>query len=77
MTRPTIPPDNPAPRLGYTIAEFCRAVGISVSHYYDLRAAGLAPRTMTGLGTRQIISVEEARRWCAERTDAGNPQEAA
>jgi hypothetical protein len=67
---------NDPPRLGYSVAEFCRAVGISISHLYELRTAGRAPRTMAGLGTRQIISIDEARRWCAERTEAGNQTEA-
>jgi hypothetical protein len=58
------------PRLGYSVKEFCAAVGISISYYYELKRAGLAPRTMQDLGSRQIISVDEARRWCAERTEA-------
>lgn len=66
---PTILPGAP-PRLGYSIPEFCAAVGISVSYFYELRQAGLAPRTMQGLGVRQIISVEEGQRWCRERTEA-------
>jgi hypothetical protein len=58
------------PLLGYSIKEFCEAVGISVAFFYELRQAGLAPRCMKGLGTRQIISVEEAQRWCRERTES-------
>ena len=57
------------PLLGYSIREFCRAVGISVAYFYELKQAGLAPRTMD-LGSRQIISVEEAQKWCRERTEA-------
>ena len=53
--------------LGYSIREFCGAVGISVSYFYELKQAGLAPRTMK-LGSRRIISVEEAQKWCRERT---------
>jgi predicted DNA-binding transcriptional regulator AlpA len=55
--------------LGYSIREFCGAVGISVSYFYELKQAGLAPRTMK-LGSRRIISVEEAQKWCRERTEA-------
>ena len=57
------------PFLGYSIREFCSAVGISVSYFYELKQAGLAPRTMN-LGNRRIISVEEAQKWCRERTEA-------
>jgi len=55
--------------LGYSIQEFCTAVGISLSFFYELKQAGLAPRTMK-LGSRRIISVEEAQKWCRERTEA-------
>jgi len=59
-----------APRLlGYSIQEFCTAVGISISFFYELKQAGLAPRAMN-LGARRIISVEEAQKWCRERTEA-------
>jgi len=57
------------PLLGYSIQEFCAAVGISLSFFYELKKAGLAPRAMK-LGTRRIISVEEAQKWCRERTEA-------
>jgi predicted DNA-binding transcriptional regulator AlpA len=57
------------PLLGYSIQEFCTAVGISLSFFYELKQARLAPRAMK-LGTRRIISVEEAQNWCRERTEA-------
>ena len=57
------------PLLGYSIQEFCTAVGISLSFFYELKQAGLAPRAMK-LGTRRIISAEEAQKWCRERTEA-------
>ena len=41
----------------------------SVAYFYELKQAGLAPRTMN-LGSRRIISVEEAQKWCRERTEA-------
>ena len=72
----SMPPASPLPYqgrvpplLGYSIREFCGAVGISVSYFYELKQAGLAPRTMK-LGSRRIISVEEAQKWCRERTEA-------
>jgi predicted DNA-binding transcriptional regulator AlpA len=64
---------GPPLKLGLSIKEFCDAVGISVSYFYELKSAGLAPRMMK-FGVRWIISVDEARRWCAERTKASNPQ---
>jgi hypothetical protein len=69
----------PPARLGYTVSEFCTAVGISISFYYELQAAGRGPRVMQGLGARKIISVAEAERWCRERTASSDadPQEAA
>jgi predicted DNA-binding transcriptional regulator AlpA len=59
-----------APPLGYSIREFCKAVGISVSLFYELQASGLAPRTMALAKRRKIIAIEEAQRWCRERTEA-------
>jgi hypothetical protein len=67
-------PPSPPPRLGYSIAEFCTALGISQAYYYELKKAGRGPREMA-FGTRRIISVEEAIRWCAEQTGANNPLE--
>jgi predicted DNA-binding transcriptional regulator AlpA len=61
------------PILAYSIKEFCKAVGISVSYFYELKHANLAPRTIK-LGARQIISVEEAQAWCKERTEASQFQ---
>jgi transcriptional regulator with XRE-family HTH domain len=55
------------PKLGLSIAEFCEAVGISQAYYFELKRGSRAPREMA-LGTRRIISIDEARRWCAELT---------
>jgi hypothetical protein len=68
-TGPSLYQGRAPPLLGYSIREFCGAVGISVSYFYELKQAGLAPRTMK-LGNRRIISVEEAQKWCRERTEA-------
>ena len=65
-----IPLGARAPPLGYSIREFCKAVGISVSLFYELQASGLVPRTMALGKRRKIIAIEEAQRWCRERTEA-------
>jgi hypothetical protein len=57
--------------LGYSVAEFCEAHDISIGFFYELRKRGLGPRVMK-LGTRTLISAEEAARWRAERTAASN-----
>ena len=59
----------PLPRLGYSVPEFCEAVGISTAHYYALKKSGLSPREMS-VGSRRIVSFAEAEKWCAERTRA-------
>jgi hypothetical protein len=56
--------------LGYSVAEFCEAHDISIG-FFELRKRGLGPRVMK-LGTRTLISAEEAARWRAERTAASN-----
>jgi hypothetical protein len=58
--------------VAFTIAEFCDAHHISESYYYELRAAGLGPREIQ-LGTRRIISAEDAAAWRAERALAPVP----
>jgi predicted DNA-binding transcriptional regulator AlpA len=56
------------PPLAFSVQEFCALHGISRSYFYLLVQRGLAPRTMR-LGSRVLISVEEATRWRAERTE--------
>src|SRR5437588_543309 len=58
------------PRLAYSLKEFCQAAGISLAFYYELKNSGQAPREIR-LGTRRLISIAEAQRWCAERTAMG------
>jgi len=65
-------PTGPPPRLAYSIREFCAATNISAAFYFELKRAGLGPREMA-LGTRRLISVDEAKRWAAERTAVSNP----
>lgn len=72
-------PTGPPPKLNYSIPEFCKAAGISLAFFYELKREGRTPREIH-LGTRRLISIEEARRWAAEHTNLSNPnnpQEAA
>jgi hypothetical protein len=55
-------------KLGFTIADFCKSVSISISHYFALQARGLGPRTAK-LGSRTIIPIREAERWLAEQVE--------
>ncbi len=59
--------DKPA----YSIAEFCKAHGISRSYFYELDRQGMAPRTMH-LGRRRLVSKEEAARWRELLTERGS-----
>jgi hypothetical protein len=56
-------------RAVYTIPEFCKAHDISYGFFYSMQRNGTGPKTMK-MGTRRVISVEEAARWRAERTAA-------
>jgi predicted DNA-binding transcriptional regulator AlpA len=56
-------------RCVFTIPQFCEAHDISYGHFYKMQRDGTGPRTMK-MGTRRVISVEEAARWRAERTAA-------
>jgi hypothetical protein len=56
-------------RAVYTVAQFLRAHSISRGKFYDMVRKGLGPRMMK-VGTRRMISVEEAARWRAKRTAA-------
>jgi hypothetical protein len=53
----------------YTIAEWCRRHNLSVSFFYKLRAAGLAPRLMK-VGARVLISAAADEAWIADRETA-------
>jgi hypothetical protein len=70
--RPQQPRGPPVPKLGLSIKEFCQAVGISVSFYYELADQGMGPKT-AAFGVRKIISVAEAERWLRERAEANSP----
>jgi hypothetical protein len=62
------PPPQP---LAFSVEEFCRAHGISIGFFYALLKRGEGPEIMK-LGTRTLISAEEAARWRAERTAASS-----
>jgi hypothetical protein len=57
------------PKLALTIPQFCRLHNITVAFFYLLRARGQAPRVMK-VGTRRLISIEEAKRWREVMTEA-------
>jgi hypothetical protein len=57
------PPAEPA---SYSIAAWCKRHGISGSSYYNLRAKGLTPKTMSICGLRRI-SREADVAWIRER----------
>ena len=54
------------PKLGYSVAEFCKAMGISKKLYYELVKAGKGPRSMR-LGRRRVISERAMTDWQRER----------
>lgn len=65
--------DRPFPgvheQAAYNIQQFIKAHDISYGKFYDLLRKGLGPKMMK-IGTRRLISVEEAARWRAERSGA-------
>ena len=48
--------------LAYSVKLFCKAVGISVRHYYELKSRGDGPAE-TSLGGRVLIRADTAGRW--------------
>ena len=66
----------PVPRLGWSVDEFCSAVGISRSTYEKLKRKGLAPREMR-IGWAVRISQLAASEWIAEREGDGTRNKAA
>ena len=55
----------------YSVTQFCKIHDISNGHFYNLVNAGLGPRLMR-LGSRTLITTEEAARWRAERVAASS-----
>ena len=61
--------DTKSPVGSYTISEWCKRHNLSVSFFYKLRAAGLAPRLMK-VGARVLISAAADEAWIADRETA-------
>jgi hypothetical protein len=57
----------------YTIDEFAKAHGVSVSMLYKLWQQGQGPRRMR-VGNRVLVSEEAALRWCRERERAAESE---
>jgi hypothetical protein len=65
-------PTEAVPRLAFSIAEFCAAVGISVSTYARMRAQGAGPREARAWdgSAKVLITRAAADDWIAERARA-------
>jgi hypothetical protein len=59
-----------APRLGYSIDEWCAGYGISRGTFYNMKKARTGPRTIQ-IGTRQIVTVEADQEFRRRRDDVG------
>jgi hypothetical protein len=59
----------PLPHLAFSIAEFCKAFGISPALYWKIKAQGLGPREMR-IGRRVLISPQAASAWGRRRERA-------
>jgi hypothetical protein len=55
------------PKLAMSIGEFCHLHNISHAFFYLLQQRGEGPRVMK-VGSRRLVSVEEAAAWRARRT---------
>ena len=55
------------PKLALTIRQFCDSHNISHAFFYLLQQRGEGPRVMH-VGSRRLISIEEAAAWRAART---------
>jgi hypothetical protein len=59
-------PAREGTRYAFTISEFCDAHRISRSWLYQEWASGRGPRVKK-IGTKNIITIEDAAAWRAER----------
>ena len=64
--------NHPSELDAFSIREFCERHGISQSFYHKLRNQGLGPRTLR-LGSRVLITREDARRWRQRHTLTSPP----
>jgi hypothetical protein len=58
-----------APRLAFSVAEFCALIDISISMYGKMRREGLTPRELR-FGRRVLITPESIEQWRREREAA-------
>jgi hypothetical protein len=65
--------ESTPPPVAYTISEFCKAHRLSESFYYELRQSGCGPREIV-LGSRRLISAEDAAAWRRERAEQPQPK---
>ena len=68
--------EAPIPQLAMSVAQFCTAHAISIGMFYKLRRKGRSPREMR-IGTRTLITFEDAAVWRAERVADIGAKEAA
>ena len=61
-----------ADRAAYSIPEWAKRNGISVSMYHKIQKQGLGPRIMR-VGSRTLISREADEQWRREREAASAP----
>ena len=57
---------NSVEPLAYPIRAWCKAVGHSIRHFYDLEKRGQAPRTFW-IGGRRYVSKITGEAWLAEQ----------
>lgn len=61
------------PNAAYSVAEFCRAHGVSRAFFYVLKKRGEGPTVMK-VGKRTLVSEESAKDWRRRmETPAGAP----
>jgi hypothetical protein len=66
---PPAPPTHGPPPLALSIAEFCKAHGISEPMYFKMKKQRLTPKEMA-VGVRRLISQEAAAEWRRQREQA-------
>ena len=64
---------QPRPLAAFTISQFCRAHGISVPSYYELKKHGFGPAEMR-MGSLIRISIESAAAWRRARENPGEAE---
>jgi hypothetical protein len=68
MTRPELTGQQAADEAdAFSVAQFCKRHGISVTMFYKLRQQGQAP-DLLHVGDRVLVTRESAARWRKNRT---------